>query len=111
MSYIRVIPRDLFNEASLLKCLGKLALHLESIRSIAVLEDFGQAFSVVQDENDGTISVENLPFMIGHEVVRLYRPLNSREPYPLYAQLGDEEIQVFDDAGDLSPQFLGAIEL
>ena len=28
MSYARVIPRDLFNEANLLKCLGKVALIL-----------------------------------------------------------------------------------
>lgn len=33
MSYFRVIPRDLFNEASLLKCYGRLAILLDDMRS------------------------------------------------------------------------------
>jgi hypothetical protein len=33
VSYFRVIPRDLFNEASLLKCYGRLAILLDDMRS------------------------------------------------------------------------------
>jgi hypothetical protein len=35
MGYTRVIPRDLFNEANLLKCIGGLYIALEHVESRA----------------------------------------------------------------------------
>lgn len=109
MSYLRVIPRDLFNEASLLKCLGKLALQLEdNYRHRDVhLEDFGQAFAIEQNPDDGSIHVANLPFMVDGVQYNLYRPLNSREDWPLWLSTDAEDIPVFDNFGGLSPEFKG----
>lgn len=114
MPYTRVIPRDLFNEANLLKCLGKLVIALEDNYRLedahledAHLEDFGQAFSIDQNPEDGSIFVENLPFMVKQVQYNLYRPLNSREDWPLYVATGEDDIPVFDNFGGLSPEFKG----
>jgi hypothetical protein len=100
MTYRRVIPRDLFNEANLLKCMGRLAL----LREHMLAEDVAE-FRIEQDESDGSISVVNLPLWLKAKTYRLFRPLNSRAPWPLYLTYGDDDIAVFDEYGDLTQQF------
>jgi len=106
MSYERVIPRDLFNEGSLLKCYGRLYILLEGDRNAAFTTESVSSFDVVQREDDGRLYIENLPFVICGKEYRLTRPLNSRAPWPLYAELANdpdfEEIPVFTDDGELS---------
>jgi hypothetical protein len=113
MSYLRVIPRDLFNEASLLKCLGRLWILLDNLPAghVARLgnddgDHDGTAFRIEQSDNDGSINVANLPFRIGGRRYHLSRPLNSRQPWPLYAtDDDDEETTVFGDGGEFTPEF------
>lgn len=124
MTYKTVIPRDLFNHASLLKCLGQLYLKTEnwlvdpdSIAAISGLsiENRGPGFDIHQDDSDGSISVYNIFFVYMDEEIYLYRPLNSREPWPLWAKPGEdcslefEDLRVFDDSGELSAEFLALI--
>lgn len=105
MTYRRVIPRDLFNEANLLKCLGRLVLLIEDneIDWMQYHHD-SEPFHVVQDEASGSLSVTNLQFwtLDCGATKELYfdRPLNSRDPWPLYVQYGDECYTVFDDEGN-----------
>lgn len=114
-NYIRVIPRDLFNEANLLKCLGALYIALENAgahRAQYEAEAVNR-FDIRQNEDDGSIYVANLPFSIAGRTYHLSRPLNSRQPWPLW--LSDfedpdfEPIQVFEDDGHLSVDFLALI--
>lgn len=112
MSYIRVVPRDLFNEADLLKCLGRLYIELERIgEHFAQLGDTnGAAFDVQQDESSGALEVVNVQLTVFKRRWRLTRPLNSRQPWPLYAtDEEDEEVSVFTESGELSPEFIGLI--
>lgn len=114
MSYCRVIPRDLFNEANLLKCYGQLALALERIEGAELEEPAGsEPFEVVQSEDDGSISLANVPFTVNRAPFRLYRPLNSREPWPLWCEspfaCDEEDVEVFDADGKLSAAFLAMI--
>lgn len=113
MSYTRVIPRDLFNEASLLKCYGKLWHILEGNPKARFPDEPVESFDIVQSISDGRIWVENLPLVIDGAKYRLSRPLNSRELWPLYAECMDdfevEEIQVFTDDGDLTPEMKALI--
>ncbi len=118
MTYRRVIPRDLFNEANLLKCLGRLWLCLDQVRDHSATlgthngydpgDHDGEPFAIVQNEDDGSISVANFPFTVRGTRFFLSRPLNSREPWPLWC--GDESgeicLEVFNGAGDLSAEFL-----
>jgi hypothetical protein len=109
MTYKRVLPRDLFNEAKLLKCIGKITLLIED----GLLSDFqyhydGEAFNIIQDESDGSISVANISFWYkGHDrSVILKTGLNDKANWPLIMVLGDEEYYLFQENGDLMP--LGA---
>lgn len=112
MTYQRVIPRDLFNEANLLKCYGQLCLKLEfySIPKVE-LRYAGNAFVIEQSgDDDGSLTIFNLQLRIRSKVYKLFRPLNSREAWPLYAQNQDyAEWQVFDAYGELTSEFLGLL--
>jgi hypothetical protein len=122
MTYQRVIPRDLFNEADLLKCYGRLWICLDNLRDHkATLGAFrntydpgdhtGEAFRIEQSQDDGSTTVANVPFAIDGRRLHLSRPLNSRDPWPLWIDDEQAEIceRVFTDEGELSPEFLELI--
>jgi hypothetical protein len=104
MTYIRVAPRDLFNEANLLKCLGTLWIATDNAEGVN-FELEGDRILVEQDES-GSIEVVNMPFMFNGQQVKLTRPLNSRNPWPLYATtLSDDVLSVFNDDGKITDEF------
>lgn len=104
MTYIRVAPRDLFNEANLLKCLGTLWIATENTEGVS-FELEGDRILIEQDES-GSTKVVNMPFLFKGQHITLTRPLNSRNPWPLYATTpSDDVLIVFDDAGKLSGEF------
>lgn len=115
--YTRVLPRDLFNEANLLKCLGKLSLDihdgiLSTLELVHTRENRG--FDIYQDETDGSIICDNINFRTKEGMdIWMHRPLNSRAPWPLIATLEnvDDETIVFDDNGNYTPEFLELIGL
>lgn len=108
MSYRRVAPRDLFNEAKLLKCLGRLALLIHDGRAPRGLsfEESGGPF-IIDQSIDGDLSVEEgITFTAGRTSLRLATPYNNREAWPLL--LIDDDlgsIGVFDEEGNLSAEF------
>jgi hypothetical protein len=113
MTYKRVIPRDLFNEASLLKCLGRLYIMGERYDNVDVSFEFGphnkelnEAFQVEQRRSDGSLYVSNVEVSVNERVFHPYRPLNSQREWPLYVDIDDEPIEVFDENGRLTPAFL-----
>lgn len=115
MSYVRVIPRDLFNEASLLKCLGQLWLKTEKFAAHKFLmEQKANGFEVRQDCSTGATYVPSIVITINGKRYGHSRPLNSREPWPLWLvpwfDEDGEEIEVFNDAGELSAEFLALVE-
>jgi hypothetical protein len=108
MSYTRVIPRDLFNEASLLKCLGRLSLRLLDypIEGVSLeLDHPASGFNIIQDPNDGSIFVSNL-WLVKSGKFLLFRPLNDRSKWPLYVTLLEDDLRVFNEDGSLSEEFL-----
>jgi hypothetical protein len=104
VAYIRVLPRDLFNEADLLKCYGQLWILLDGNDSAGFVEEEVSHFDIVQNPADGSLTVQNLTFAIGGKPYNLSRPLNTREKWSLYAERDDEVISVFDDHGNLSDE-------
>lgn len=115
-NYVRVLPRDLFNEADLLKCLGRLWILLDSNRrhDAQIVEEEVDAFDIVQDENSGAIEVRNLTFTIRGVKHRLVRPLNSRSAWPLWVEAESPEsdfdaVLVFNEKGDLSDDMIALI--
>lgn len=110
-SYKRVIPRDLFNEAKLLKCLGLLSLKLhDNLGNIADRlnldhQDSVSGFNICQDD-DGSIFVSNLYLYDNNATpIHLATDLNSRFNYPLTYEFKDQLDYVFDDDGNFSEAF------
>lgn len=114
--YPRQIPRDLFNEANLLKMIGRVYLELEDVRDHHALlsPQEVKAFDVEQDPATGSISLANVHFTVSGTRYTLTRPLNSREPWPLYLNSMDEtddfeEIAVFTEEGNFTDEMLSFI--
>ena len=118
MAYNRVIPRDLFNEAKLLKCLGVLSLNIHddidnlSSRINMVLEDESKGFMISQNELDGSIQCSNL-YLFDNNGTPIYLSsgLNSRLAYPLEYQYKAVQDFVFDDDGTFSEAFKITLDL
>lgn len=115
-NYVRVIPRDLFCEGSLLKCYGRLAILLDqtSGHHARFEEEQVPSFEIAQDPGSGAITVANLTFTVRGTPRLLQRPLNSREAWPLWLEGGPDDpdfeaIPVFDANGDLSEEMLDHI--
>lgn len=111
--YKRVIPRDLFNEAKLLKCLGQLCLAIEDSVHDKKVKYFhmdsveGNGFHIRQDQSDGSFFCSNLVFEVeGYEEVHFFLQQNKDDPYPFFVStIEDEETyRVFDDKGNLTPE-------
>ena len=108
-NYPRVIPRDLFNEAGLLKAVGRLAIVLGETHdhNAKFIQDQLDSFDISQDPADGSIEIKNLDFVIGSEKWNLRRLLNSRASYDLWAvNSDDDEVQVFEEDGSFTEDFL-----
>lgn len=107
---MRVIPRDLFNEAKLLKCLGQLALHVHdgiAPNNIFIFEtELEQGFNIMQNPDDGSIYVENFLCSISSKEVHFYTPLNAKSNYPLMFCYEEEGDRVFDNNGIFTKEFI-----
>lgn len=114
-SYTRVIPRDLFNEGDLLNLYGRLVILLGKTNGhdAAFGQDQVPSFDIIQDESSGSLTIANLVFTVRGERCRLTRPLNSLRKWSLWLtpwnDPDSEEIAVFDDQGNLSPEMLALI--
>lgn len=109
--YTRVIPRDLFNESKLLKCLGQLALlvHEGKVPNVTV-KNTGRFFEIYQRYSDGGLEVINgIDFKLGSKFLELYTVYNSKENYPLLCGYVDDsgcvEVSVFHEDGTLTSEF------
>ena len=108
MSYYKIAPRDLFNEANFMKCIGQLTLimhdtYLPSIKfEHDIYRDHGVTFEL--DEYTGGLVLHNM-FVVRGERVTICRPLNSREPWPIYIESDDDYISIFTNDGVLSEEF------
>lgn len=109
MSYVRVIPRDLFNEGNLLKCYGQLYLNLEKLRMEDCLEHHADSdqFRIRQNDEDGSLTIGNVILVVRGQQVKLSRPLNARSPYPLWANKPNgDELQVFNTDGTFTDEMV-----
>lgn len=121
-NYTRVVPRDLFNEAKLLKCLGQLFLiyhdGVDANKSSLPVgfriehdDSYGSSmgFDVVQNQDDGGLEVANILCSFCGFRIRLYSSYNSRQAYPLNYDIEGGNTpsgEVFNEDGSLSGAFL-----
>jgi len=111
MSYQRVIPRDLFNEAKLLKCMGQLSLLIHDGLKWPLRVDFdggqhGIRFLIEQNLASGGLEFANVYVMLGDREILMETGLNAKDNYPLYATTWEgDEVMVFNDDGTLHADF------
>lgn len=108
--YQRVIPRDLFNEAKLLKCLGQLALFVHDGVRIGNLrfEADGSEFLIDQRDSDGGLYVyQGIVFYTESAgALILYSRYNSKDFYPLLCEVDNNTtLTVFDGTGNITSEF------
>lgn len=108
MSYHRVIPRDFFNEAKLLKCLGQFELCRLDKRLCGLeftMEFDGESFDIAQDDSDGSLRCLNYRVYLNGEELELFTPYNSKENYPLMGRYRGDDYYLFDSKGKFMPNF------
>ncbi len=111
--YFRVIPRDLFNESKLLKCVGKLVVAIEDkktpIPNIGYGVNEGEPFKVALDEDNSCLTLLSVEISICRVIHRFVTNYNSRLNYPLVVESklpGLEDAYVFDEEGEFSEDFI-----
>lgn len=109
-NYMRVIPRDFFNEAKLLKCMGQLSLKIHDFQlpvgvDISIFES-NQPFNIRQLEADGGLFVFNWMVYVNSTEVIMKTAYNSKSNYPLYCELDYEDTLVFDEQGNFTEDFI-----
>lgn len=102
-NYKRVIPRDLFNEAKLLKCVAfiSLLIHDEKIKGLNVNHEYSsKGFEIIQDDSDGSISIENLHFFDGNGTPAYFSTtMNDKSNFPLVLDYKGEQYFPFNEEG------------
>lgn len=109
MHYNRVLPRDFFNEAKLLKCMGQLSLKvLDGLVPNGVFIQFDECDDPFQIDltECGHLWIKNYKITINGVEVKLKIPYNSKQPYPLLCELDYEDTPVFTDHGVLTREFV-----
>lgn len=112
MNYNRVLPRDLFNEAKLLKNLGRLILdvedHMDPVSCLLISRITTKNFIIRQDQSDG--SIYELTTYFRHQTTgakfHFSTGLNCRYRWGLIAtdSSGDTAF-VFKDPDGLIPKY------
>ena len=109
-TYNRVIPRDLFNEAKLLKGLGLLILRIHDGMAPDGLTfqqpERDEPFRVEQNPATGHLEVTNVDVLLHGKPLTLYHPYNERDGLTLWFEHGDEAGPVFRDRETFSADFL-----
>ena len=111
MTYHRIVPRDLFHESKLLKCLGHLILRQDdpkqSMGITTDLEEPETGFQIRQDPSTGYFYCQNLKFFLNGNLLDLYIPAQSgaKAPYPLWCETGVDSLEVLDDDGNITDEF------
>lgn len=107
IKYERVVPRDLFNEAKLLKCIGLVALMiLDNKTPVAMaIEEHGNAFKIGLLD-DGYLTITNYEISIKGNPYTFKCQYNSKSNYNLFVEYNYCEYLVFDEKGNFYTEFI-----
>jgi len=112
MKYKRVIPRDFFNNAKLLKCLGAFTLLVDEYaftRKLISIEENDEPFNIALTEN-GELFCANYTWYLKGEPLFLFTPYNSKAAYPLFCRIENSDYNVLNEHGKFDIEFLNYIK-
>lgn len=108
-NYTRIIPRDFFNEAKLLKCMGVLALKILDAQlpeGITIeIEESGEPFNIMLTDC-GSLLVDNYPITVNGEPYTFKTTYNSKSNFPFFCDVDGEDVQVFNEDGNFDEEFI-----
>lgn len=109
-SYRRVIPRDFFNEAKLLKCMGILQIKIHDNQlptniDIEIMES-GESFEIELDSGFDLLYIQNYPVMVNGEEYLVGTNYNSKDNIPLSIIYDNTDIRIFEEDGTFSEEFI-----
>ena len=94
----REIPRDLFNEAKLLKCMGLLSLRIHDGNTPTPMTlDWNREKFDVRYDIDGDTYISNMTLYVNDEIQEVRCLMNSKDNYPMVFQNNLE--RVFEEDG------------
>jgi len=110
MNYLRVIPRDFFNESKLLKGLGRLSLlELNGNRyniKIRLERDEQSPFTIKQNPFTGNLYDASTLVYINDKIVSVSQQYNCKASYGLIWENNDSSDFVFKDNGEFTEEFI-----
>lgn len=110
-SYTRVIPRDFFNEAKLLNCMGFLQLKIldqQTPPGINIeINGNGEPFKIELNEAFYGLYVINYQILVNDEPYIFLTRYNNKNKFPFFVVTeDDEEIEVFDEQRNFTEEFI-----
>lgn len=105
-NYQRVIPRDLFNEAKLLKCIGRLVLLIHDEKVPCKMSHNEPDNFIIALMDEGSLTIKNLEIAIKGKLMRFKTTYNSKRNYPLYVQHNYCDYLVFNKEGEFDKEFI-----
>lgn len=112
-TYMRVIPRDFFNEAKLLNSIGRLTLLMHDGLAPDGLQfeenEEGAGFEIGLCD-DGHLMINNITFRVNETALYFKTPYNSKSKFPLLVEYNYTEYCVFDDNGNFDKEFIELCE-
>lgn len=105
INYSRVIPRDLFNEAKLLKCIGQLTCNIHDGEGLGLKVSESVTGFKIGLMNDGFLIVENIHFKLGKIPLLFRTTYNSKKSYPLVCTYDYCDIPVFEENGTYTEEY------
>jgi hypothetical protein len=108
-TYSRVIPRDFFNEAKLLKCMGMLALKILDRQTPCDMHidegEEGEPFNI-ELSDEGGLFVSNYHVYVKNTRCTFKTTYNSKSAYPFYCEYENCDYCVFDESGEWDSEFI-----
>lgn len=105
-SYRRAVPRDLFNEANLLKGLGRLCLLCFDGKIELTFSHAGDGFHVEQDQSSGELRCPDVKFFLRGRELLITSSYNDRTGYTLLVDTDGDQLQVLTESGEPTAEFL-----
>lgn len=107
MEYQRILPRDLFNEAKLLKCIGLVCLRILDNQTPCPMSnsEMDGAFEIALLD-EGSLTITNLHINIQGKPFLFKTSYNSKANYPLFLEYDCCDYRVFDEQGNWDADFI-----
>jgi hypothetical protein len=111
MNYQRIAPRDVFNEANFLKCIGQITHFIEAgtLKNVSFNHQlFNNDWVKFELDSDGELILKEHLFYRASdgEAINLSRNVNARGEWPILLVTEEwEYIDIFDSKGEISLEF------